>query len=172
MKHYFLREPRPRNSSIQSPNSFYRRLAHYSHMQTGFTLIELVVVMGIVGILLGIAIPNFTEMIIEQRVRSVASDLIGDLVLARTEAIKQQRRVILQAAPGGWKDGWIIYVERIPKSTSAAMGAWQTFHLALNPAFWSLTTEAKSGLSEIAETQVRVLVKFPFQLQDAPLWRL
>lgn len=71
------------------------------------------VVVVIVGILAAVAIPSFRELIATQRVRSVTSDIAGDLVSARVEAIKQQRRVVVERVTSGtsWKDGWRIFVD-------------------------------------------------------------
>ena len=79
--------------------------------QHGFSLLEMIIVVAIVGILASIAIPSFNDMIAEQRVRSVASEVIGDMVLARYEAIKQQRRVVMERTGATWKDGWRVYVD-------------------------------------------------------------
>jgi type IV fimbrial biogenesis protein FimT len=78
--------------------------------QRGFSLLEIVIVVAILGIILSIAIPNFADMLAEQRARSAASEIVGDLTLARIEAIKQQRRVIFEKG-ASWKDGWSVYVD-------------------------------------------------------------
>lgn len=76
--------------------------------RAGFTLVEMMVVVVIVSILAAYAVPSFMSMISEQRVRSAASDILGELVSARGEAIKQQRRVSMVRTGVTWKDGWVI----------------------------------------------------------------
>lgn len=76
----------------------------------GFSLLELLVVIAILGILMKIAWLPFREMMANQRLRSVTSDLVADLALARVEAIKRSSRVgVARTAAAGWEDGWQVF---------------------------------------------------------------
>jgi type IV fimbrial biogenesis protein FimT len=55
--------------------------------QAGFTMIELMVTMVIVGILAVIAIPAFGEQLARRRLEGVATDLSTDLQFARSQAV-------------------------------------------------------------------------------------
>ncbi len=87
--------------------------------QRGFSLIELVMALSIGSILISVAIPNLKVVVQNNRIQSQIGDFMSDLNLARSEAIKQGRRVtICKSANGsscttsnGWDQGWIVFVE-------------------------------------------------------------
>jgi|GEM_PF-1850966 len=74
----------------------------------GFSLIELVTVVAIVAIMLSVAVPSFQEFIVNYRASVQTNDLLADIAVARSEAVKFARVTRVEAAPGGWTDGWIV----------------------------------------------------------------
>lgn len=55
----------------------------------GLTLVELMVVLAILVVLAGIALPRFGEILARMRLRNAAQALWGDFMLARTKAIER-----------------------------------------------------------------------------------
>lgn len=56
----------------------------------GFTLIEALVVLMVLGVLLALAVPSFRDFIETQRLKSAANEMLGDMAYARSEALARQ----------------------------------------------------------------------------------
>lgn len=77
--------------------------------QRGFTVIEMVVVMMIIGMLAAFGFPAMTKFLTTQAVRSASYDLHADLIFARSEAIARGVNVdIVGNAATNFKQGWNI----------------------------------------------------------------
>ncbi|HEX6135297.1 MAG TPA: GspH/FimT family pseudopilin [Longimicrobiales bacterium] len=59
----------------------------------GFTLLELLIVLAILSVVVGIAVPPLRGAVKSTRLETARQTLIGDLRLARTEAIRRNRSV-------------------------------------------------------------------------------
>ena len=92
--------------------------------QEGFTIIEVMVVVAILGLLAALAAPSFTPLIERWRVRQAAEDLASTLTFARSEAIRRGGGVVLRRnapnttdCPGittdaaQWGCGWMVFVD-------------------------------------------------------------
>jgi prepilin-type N-terminal cleavage/methylation domain-containing protein len=64
--------------------------------ESGFTIMELMVVIGIVAILAAIALPNFIGKLPAKRIESAASEVRAVFQVARLAAIKENSPAILQ----------------------------------------------------------------------------
>ncbi len=84
----------------------------------GFTLTEFLVVIALLGILISIAIPGFSELIVRNRLATSTNDFISALNLARSEAIKRGQIVVVRKTGQTWEQGWRVFVD-IDRSTNA-----------------------------------------------------
>ncbi|MGH8119235.1 MAG: GspH/FimT family pseudopilin [Gammaproteobacteria bacterium] len=80
--------------------------------QTGFTLIELMIVIGVLAVLAAVAMPYMRDTILNQRVRTAVTDAHLSLLLARSEAIKRNSNVNIEKTGSTWDLGWIVCVAR------------------------------------------------------------
>lgn len=81
----------------------------------GVTLIELLIVLVLAGILLGVAVPAFQDILRRQRLRIATNDLLAAIDLTRSQAIARGSRVLMAPieSPGDdWRRGWAVFVDR------------------------------------------------------------
>jgi type IV fimbrial biogenesis protein FimT len=90
------------------------------HRTSGFTLFELVVVIGISAILAAVGVSSFKYVTSANRISTEINGLLGDLQFARSEAQKQGQYVTICpanttgtgcVATNDWSSGWIVFVD-------------------------------------------------------------
>jgi type IV fimbrial biogenesis protein FimT len=87
----------------------------------GFTMIEMLMTIAIASILMSLAIPSFRYVTNSNRIAGELNGLLGDLQLARAEAIKEGRTVtVCQSNDGAtctnstnWQGGWIVFSDPV-----------------------------------------------------------
>jgi type IV fimbrial biogenesis protein FimT len=70
----------------------------------GFTVVELMIALAIGSILVAVAIPSYESMVERNAVTTTSNDLLRGLLLARSEAIRQEvQTVSLEPSTDGWQ---------------------------------------------------------------------
>ena len=92
--------------------------------QSGFTLIELMVTLGILAIVLSVGVPSYRGLVMDNRMASQANLFATSIKLARSNAVRFQRNATVCAsanfdaavptcsASTDWSDGWIVWVDK------------------------------------------------------------
>jgi len=75
----------------------------------GFSMIELLIAMGIGALLVGMGIPAMKSMVVNQRIKAASTDLYTSLMRTRSEALKRNTSVTMSpVTSSNWADGWRI----------------------------------------------------------------
>ena len=86
---------------------------------SGFTLVELMITLFIVGILLTVGVPSLKTLMQGNQLVAASNELVSALHIARSEAIKLNSRVSICESSNGskctttgnWENGWIVFVD-------------------------------------------------------------
>jgi type IV fimbrial biogenesis protein FimT len=91
----------------------------------GFTLLELMTTLSVVGIVLAVGVPSYLSVVRNNRAATNANELVSALTIARSEAVRRGDRVSLcrsndgASCGGTWTDGWIVFVDGAANDTAA-----------------------------------------------------
>jgi len=98
----------------------------------GFTLLELVMAVAVMGVLAALAIPVFYTWIQSVKLRSVAEALQNDLRMAQGEAIRQNRPVTfsLISAPGA--NSPVIFTSNSAGTTTSPASSFTALNTGTN----------------------------------------
>lgn len=80
---------------------------------SGFSLVELMVVVALVAILAAIAVPNFRDVIRTNRTTGAANELVAMMQIARMEAVRRRARVVFCASADGGSCGGTSWARSI-----------------------------------------------------------
>lgn len=115
----------PACAAAHSRGRSARRTAGYA-ASGGFTFVEMLMVVAIVGILAALAGPSMLDMVRTSKVRAAASDFYSALLTARSEAIKRRTTVTMSPVGSTWLTGWNVTYGTSPVVTVAQNDAVST----------------------------------------------
>lgn len=85
----------------------------------GWSLIEALTVLSILGVIVTLAAPAMRQLIARQQQDSASAQLEAHLALTRSAALTRRTRVTLSPIAEGWGSGWRVYLD--PNGN----GAWE-----------------------------------------------
>lgn len=90
----------------------------------GFTLIELLVTLIVAAVILGFALPNFTNQVRNNRSLAFGEEFVSALNYARSEAVKRGAFVSIcpsndagDACASDWTNGWLVFLDGAANDT-------------------------------------------------------
>ena len=91
----------------------------------GFSLVEVLTAVAILGVLMGLATVSFSEISLSSRLTDTANRLVSSAALGRSEAIKRNAVVTMCMSAdsstcitsGGWQQGWILKAPVAPATS-------------------------------------------------------
>ena len=86
--------------------------------QNGFTLIELMISVGLTGLLLSMAVPALDIFVSNARQTGAINDFVSSIHQARSVAVTTNQRVTICPSSNGtnceavgWNNGWIVFAD-------------------------------------------------------------
>ncbi|MDX1593878.1 MAG: GspH/FimT family pseudopilin [Gammaproteobacteria bacterium] len=100
---------------------------------SGFTLVELMIVVVVLAVIATVAIPNLRTIIQKSEIKDTSGAITSSMMLARTEAVTQGRSITVCitsstscSTSGTWEEGWIVLepttntvIRRVPAQAEA-----------------------------------------------------
>lgn len=106
----------PKSGARMKPSSVLRPPT--SDFCAGFSLIELMIVVAIIGVTLAIGVPSFNSLTLNSRLNTQANTVLSSMLLARSEAIKRGYNVRVTPVSAcstpctEWGEGWQVVLDR------------------------------------------------------------
>lgn len=128
-------------------------MSRFINSRKGYTLVEMMIVISVIGILVAVTVPAFSGYIRRTRIEGSRNQLVTDIYFARSTAIAQRKTIAIQFTDSQYQivdttDG------SVQRTTTAPEGV--TFAATADPNFyaWGLAdaadiTIAGSSLSQI-----------------------
>ncbi len=93
---------------IKHTSSAQRFINRTKLNQKGFTLVELMITLAVAFIIAAVAAPSFKNIVLSQRVKTASFDVNAALTFTRSEAVKRNASVTMEATDDAWENGWSI----------------------------------------------------------------
>lgn len=138
--------------------------------QKGFTLIELMITLVVMGILLSAVVGTAQTVIANARLRAITDEFRTGLMTAKMEAIKRNSAITFNPDANGWDNGWNIKIPAnfIPTGMTADPdGNLELHSKAVPTAVLTVTTDVTTTAVRFTGTgRPDAPVKFSFKPTD------
>ena len=126
-----------------------------SKSMSGVTLVELMVTVALISILMAIGMPSYKYVTSANRLSAEVNGLLGDMQLARGQAIKEGQTVVVCSSTDGatcagstsWQSGWIVFSD---VNANGTVDPGETIWRVQNPFNSSDTFTADNNISAVS----------------------